>query len=268
MNFAGRGFRPFYYGNIVRGWISLIGRLILITYFHFGLFEKNYLNTAIAYVGLHAVFYVVGKLLHNAHQKRLRKIETEYTPIHTQYICDQLSRHGISDGNMQYGNATIASGTVAVTMNKGCKKLEIFQTEIPEDDLEFYNRSRNLLPDEVVLNSKIASVQFNKKFGVITDKGQEIDAFNFLSPSLQINLIKTNGLKKFSNIRIMQNFFLAKTTHTVDAPNSVINAFSKKSFLKCFEEIDKYCHDMRKMGDTVSEELQKLGDIIENDQAE
>lgn len=259
INFARRGIKPFADGTIL-GVISIIVRLVLILILLS--IKQEILFVVIAYAVIHLISFVVGKLLNKCAEDMLAKLAEEAHGIFVAYLVNRNEHYGIDGDTVFYDDGAIVdSNEIRMGMQKKCCDISIYRKDISEESSIYYHRTYNSDDSGTSLNEKIASTQLNNKFGIIAERGNELDAMIFLSPTVQLNMINTPEMLTFSQMRITDGVFTAIIGEPIPFP-APIDIYKWKPLTKHLQEIDKYCAKVRKQADTAHNNLQKISFLL------
>ena len=221
------------------------------------------------YIVLHLGIYFVGNQIFDVFTDKLRAFEGTWKDKYHRYFAEKAFDSNIKfdvDGNyveyMEEGLLIDERGMVYATLKEPITDIYLYILKNNGDFKSFSDLKFNAKEDTVVMNDKIASVDFNQKFGVITDKEYELESMKYLSPSRQLKMVKTPALEKFYNIHIGDYSFRARTDNHVEMPGG-INAYEKKNLMKYFEEAEQYCLDMKAMADKVHADYLEIAFLLE-----
>lgn len=218
----------------------------------------DFIPILIIYGAYHLIALIVGKILDKTYEKKLYELGEEYRSIQMDYFLGQQKLFGIDNGAVHYDDGvTVASGSVCMRTTRDFGTIKILQLEKMEEQNEYISQKTNPSPYQSLMHDMISSREFNTKYAVIVPKGEERECISYLSPTVQVKMIQSKELAKYSNIFIENQVLSARTGITVNSPN-VIDPFSKKRLSKYFDDIVEYCKQIRKMGDTVHADMQKL----------
>jgi hypothetical protein len=253
--YAKRGFRPFADGEL-KGIITLVGRAVLLLIL-LGI-TQNLLYMVIGYLIVHGIAFVVGSLLRKHNSVKLHLLSEDYNALWEQYLDAQTEANDMVGGIMVYdGGIVISSGAVTASMDQDRGKIDIYQLDKTDEMLTYDQRRHDHEEKGLAFSEKLASVKLRKNFGIYIEKGQEIPCTTFFSPVVQVKMTDSKQIANFSAITMDGPYFHAKTQHSVPSPGR-IDTFTTKPFAKYFEDVDRYCADMRKMGDAVYGDVQSI----------
>ena len=195
INFARRGIKMFADGP-VHGVISLAVRLFIVLILY--ALTENLLLVAIGYAAIHLISLIVGKILYKAADENLTEVANEAQRIHDDYLSNRNQRYGLNGEYIAYDDGTVVQGNrIGVKMRQECGEISLYRKDVGEEYRIYSNRKYNSDDPGVSLNEKIASLELDNKFGIIIEKGKEVEAFKFFSPSMQVKMIHTPEMLKF-----------------------------------------------------------------------
>lgn len=265
-----RGLWPFI-GDEIRWLVSLLGHLPLLFLFYAIL--QNMIAAAAVYLGIHLIAFAAGLWLHKSFEKKLTDLGTESVQLHSAYFLERCGKHGIEGsiyGSIYGGEVpfedgvVIGSGRLCAPMRKDYGAIRICRLDVCDDWDEYYTVKYDHNNPRQTMEQNIASLDFNNKFGVLTDKTNELNCMKYLSPALQLKMIKAKGIERFKKIEVNGNWFCAVTNITVETPSD-IQIFRWKPLQWHFREVDRYCSEMRSMADTVYADFRKIDVLLGSD---
>ena len=112
----------------------------------------------------------------------------------------------------------------------------------------------------MIINDKIASVEFNNKFGVVTDKKNELKCMKYLSPTVQAGMIKSNDLKEFGYIYTSEKEICLYVEYNMPVPEVDMLRFiySEKPLKKYLREAEDYCKRVEKRSNEIFSKFEKI----------
>ena len=113
------------------------------------------------------------------------------------------------------------------------------------------------------MRKNVASVEFNNKFNVFVPAQMERDCMKFLSPSRQLEMIRTSAFDRIEQIHISFGKIQGNTQDIVLRPKEQIDIHNCPSIRKVYEEIQEYCQDIRQMADDIQMEYLQIVKIVE-----
>lgn len=245
---------------------AIIVRVILIAVlFGIGL---DIIPVLIIYAALHIGIYVGGNILSTNFVGKIRVFETEWLNIYNDYFFDRaLSDNiiiGVGEPFVDYKDGVKIDdrGMVHAEVKEAMGDIYLYVLSNFGDERAFSNLKANPGDHTVVLNKNIASVEFNQKYGAVTDTQNEVQSVKYLSPSRVVKIIKTPELDNFYSIHMRGNTFRARTDNHVDRPE-VLNVYENKHLKKYFEEADKYCVDLKAMADKIYKDYMKVAYLLD-----
>ena len=136
----------------------------------------------------------------NYYTGQLRELAEEVNKTLVCYYNEKKAEGGFPDGVILFTNGIGVgrSGTrVMVELPKNYGRMKVYikdwmylRHHVKEEKImEMVGKGTG----KVLLNERIPSVEFNKAFWVVADAGTERDCLAYLSPSMQLNLIKGGG---------------------------------------------------------------------------
>lgn len=261
INFARRGIKPFADGTII-GIVSIIIRLFIILILM--AIKQEVLFVVIGYVAIHLISFAAGKLLLKPAEEKLTMVAVAAQRIASDYLNNRSERFGLVGDCVFYDDGAVVNGNqISIGMRQECGEVSIYRKDVGEEYRIYYNRAINSDDTGISLNEKFASTQLDNKFGIIVEKGKEMDGMKFFSPSMQVKMIDTPEMLNFKQMTISENVFTAIIGETVPFPPA-IDIFSWKPLSRHMKEIEKYCASVRKQADQAHETMMKIDFIRGN----
>lgn len=230
--------------------IIIHGILLLLMKSWFKLWSK----ALIAYVALHVVTWIVCGILEKKNRAVLQDLQQQYTKLQEQYFSQQCAQNGICNGCITFEDGlVVASGRILAEMNADVGFFRVYQLENVDDEIAWDNYKRALPKGEKTFLEYIPSLEFRKKFGIQTSRmggDENMRYMKYFNPSVQLQMLKTKELRTFQNIEASQGTLKADTKETVASPE-VVDVYDGKKLSGYFLEVDRYCKEMRDMGQRV-----------------
>lgn len=245
-----------YDGEVIRPF-NLISRIILIIILiDFGL---DFWGVLIAYAAIHIITYVVGKMVRNAYNEKIKNLEQEWQDKLSAFFRERLLERGLNASGKDFEDGVSVSHTGFVSArleeHQLCK-MNIYNLDNFEDSEKFKECKRAKDMSYLILNDSIASVDFNKKWGVVSYEFEKLEAMKYLTPTKQLKLLKTPA-EKFYNIKIDGSLFFANVKRSLKYPEGV-NMYQKKKLIQYFETVEKYCIDLEQMTNEIHAEFEEM----------
>lgn len=260
---AVRGFwAPFELHNFFLILINIILRFIIITILF--CICQDFLTCLLVYAIPH-ILVLIGSFVGECITcRQLIKLEKEINEKYDMYAEKQYAQYCITNRNSVVfdNNVLVENGLIQFPMAGDFGNIKIFRL-LDEDNKSSYNSIKTEISggysNLTLIDKHIPSIQFKKNFGVVTDKDNTIRALNYLSPTVQMNMI--NHIKELENytiIRTENGIMKLGTNRYVNPPGSfdVLDKYS--SVIGYFDEIDRHCQELLNMGYTALRELQNL----------
>lgn len=239
--------------------------IILVSLFGMGL---DIIAILIIYAVLHIGVYVGGNVISTTFTGKIRVFEAEWIEIYNNYFFDKaFADHiiiSVGEPFVDYGDGVKIDdrGMVHADLKESMADIYLYVLSDLGDARAFSNLQANPGAHTVILNKNIASVEFNQKYGAVTDTANEVQSVKYLSPSRVVKMLKTPELENFYDIHMRDKTFRARTNNHVDRPEG-LNVYESKHLKKYFEEADKYCADLKAMADKVHKDYLKIAYLLE-----
>ena len=212
----------------------------------------------------HIVVIIATAIAENNALKKLQALEIEINEKYEMYAEKQYSQYCITNkDSVVFDNGLqVTNGLIRFPLSRDFGSITIFQLSDQADKNNF-----NYIKDEIsdgdsdfaLISKHIPSIQFTKNFGVITDKDNVIQALNYLSPTVQINMINhINELKNYTRIHAVNGLMDLGTNRYVEPPEKFYILDKYSSVIRYFDEIDRYCQELLGMAYKAFNELQQL----------
>ncbi len=230
------------------------------------LFTMNFKVPLAIYAGIHIALGVSGAVMEKIGLQNLLSLNEEVECCHKKYAQEKFAEYGITKGTVYFDNGVaVSSGYVKVELGRDCGCLNIYQRDKRNENTLYKDAKLNLDKDTMDLSSFIASVEFNNKYGVLINKNTRVKCVSFLSPSIQMEMIrKSDAVSVFDNIKIRDSILSAETGYKVETIPT-ISIFSMEPLLSYyFSEVDRYCQDLLYVGNKVLEDVSHINFVREN----
>lgn len=258
----------------------------------FGLVVVSYLLTfkiwaaILVFIVINIILTSVGKKMYKQNGAKLEELAPICRHSLEEYSAKRYEEYGICDARTitdivyklnldsyydlvdpdiselpRYGAVCFDDGVIIrnhyldATMRKTFGNINFYQLENENERTLFEEQKRELAS---CINDKISSLDFNKKFGIVfRDSSSELLCMKYLSPSMQLNMIRADKIRNFSSIHIEGKYLSMLTGKTVDLPTDFY-IYDKKPLMEYYNEVDTYCKKMRKMADEVYADFQGI----------
>lgn len=225
---------------------------------------QDFVISLIVYAIPHIALIIAGTIVESNAFKKLKSLEAAVEEKYNMYAERQYEQYCITDRNsVVFDNGLqVENGQISFPLCRDFGNIKIYQLA-KQEDKETYKQIKDEVSygntDIILFNKHIASVQFTKNFGVITNKDNVMQTLGYLSPTVQINMINhINELKNYTRIHAYNGIMNLGTNRYVNPPErfNVLDKYS--SVIRYFDEIDRHCQDLLRMGFTALNELQQL----------
>lgn len=243
-------------------------------------FRMNWLVAIVLYAVLLLCIHITGRIKFNVNKKRLQKLNEECRVLNSQYLEQKCRECGIKNYKSLFKpiyenpldeneKAKYYDGTViryesgveitngnfyAPVKHKG-ERIDVYCLNNAEMKEKYNDVLFKLDSDKVSINKSVSAVQFNQKFGVMVPKSQEKMGVKFFSPNIQLNMYRSPMFDGVKKIEINNGRLSAVMLKKFQLPTRV-DAFEIKSFVDCFNEIDRYCKERKEQADYINQEIQ------------
>ena len=263
--FARRGFKPFGDGAF-KGFVALSGRVLLLLVLY-ACTHKLLLAAAI-YCVLHLFVLLIGNRIRKKNEQKLWEIDERSGVLFAFYKAYRYGKYDIQSGMLYFDHNSVwisDSGSVCARMRQDVSHIDIYQLGKVDEQKEYYQRIYDHTAQNTVnFSEKIASLAFNEKFGIISQKGWERDCMKLFSPHTQLTLLKSPVIANFSQLSIANGKLSGKTKYSVAQPSPIF-VFTKKPLIRYFQGVDEYCTAFKEMGDKVYKELKQIDVLLGSD---
>lgn len=226
----------------------------------------NLIVPLIIYAVIHIALGITGYVMERIGEKNLLLLEKEVKCCHNSYAEEKFAEFGISRGTICFDNGVaVSSGYVEVDLGRDCGCLNIYQLNKKDEKTTFKEVKSNHVEDNSEFNSMIASVDFNNKYGVMIHTDTKLKCMSFLSPSVQVGMIrKADEISAFDSLKIRGSVLSADTGYKV-APISSVSIFSLYPLIgHYFDEVDTYCQSLSDISYKVLENVSQINFVREN----
>lgn len=227
------------------------------------------------FVRLHLIFnlglYAIGKFyLCRVWGAKLNKMEKECQKRLDEFTSRQYEENKIvKDPNyggedyVVYGDDTVIKSTsILSSIEVSCDPVSIYSLTDAREEAQYCSDRENA----VDMKSKVASLEFNKNFGVLVKKNWEKEGMKFLSPSRKLNMLHSSDFAAVAKIDIANGKIKIKNKRGyLMRPNGYMYVYDKNSPLeKPFQEIFQYCSCMRKLTDEMYHSYIRIAEILQD----
>lgn len=219
-----------------------------IFYGFYALFRENWIPALIVYIILHTGLFIGGKLLEKKCMENLMEMSAYFNEKFTAYFDEACRQRNIVGDAVLIDNIRISNNRVDAYTLPTKADFNLYCLESFDGDNACFDRRLNPQPDDVDLKKHIASVEFNKKFGVITKKGMEMHCVDLLRPTVQVAMCGKFKVEHLCMVEIGGGNFYAATKDSVKPVKTHIDIYGDDALLWYFDDADIYCEKMEKMG--------------------
>lgn len=212
------------------------------------------------YILVHMSAYFTGVILEKVYFNKLSKLDCEISDLKKEYQQLQYKRYGMTeDGLVVFDNGiVVGNGVAGVKLGRDYGDMKIFHIEDSKDfDMYLDETSEKNMVD---LNKSISSVQFKETFGVVAHKDKLVPALAYLSPSMQVTLMKNEKL-----LKIHAPYHINGDVIEFDTDSTVLGTLIYLSLLNMdtnlyavLDDIDRYCCELIEMSTRVEEKYRDM----------
>lgn len=256
--------------------------LVIVSY----LLTRKIWAAILVFIGINVILTLIGKKMYKKYGAKLEELARICRHSLEEYSDKQYKEYGICDAREiadiayklsldsyydlidpdiselpRYGAVCFDDGVIIrnhyldATMRKTFGNINFYQLENENERTLFEEQKRELVS---CINDKISSLDFNKKFGIVfRDSSSELLCMKYLSPSMQLNMIRADKIRNFSSIHIDGKYLSMLTGKVVKLPTDFY-IYDKKPLREYYSEVDTYCKEMRKMADEVYADFQDI----------
>ncbi len=263
--------------------VIVITRLIINIGMYFGLFStlcplvEDYgqsalwalLYTLILYVIFFLTIYIVARRITDKYWDKLLKLENMFHETMNRSALSLIVERNII-GNIDTENCAIQleNGMYYSTNGLIRKKIsvtstapyEIYRITNTEDSSKYssrkYSSSEN--PPLTTMEKNIASVDFNRKFGIVCRDADKVAVMKHFTSIFQLQLINSVTLGKCFNITIEDGVFNSSSEYIVKRYEGRTAIFINKPISKYFEDIEKYYDTVCSNANAINKDLEKI----------
>ena len=239
-------------------------------------FTAALITSAILYFIPFTVFHIVSKIKVKNYWGKLSGLKENVKSLQGEYFDKRCKESNIFDGYIYFTNGVAVGGCgsiIEVNLERDCGNMQVFSKGpgFDNDIKEVMYKNFKELKNKTLLNDSIASLEFNEKFCIIAEKGTERNCLTYLSPAMQLNLLKQKTFYTFlkrssdhSLFTIKNNYLIAETNH-ITAPYGYIfydicGDYCSHSAVELLEAVDRYCEVFPRIAyDVIAEFEEKAG---------
>ena len=227
---------------------------------------KNIILGIILGLIIFLILMLIAKINAIRYDKKLSKIGVECYWMYKSFFTDLLCDYNIGeDGAVKKNNDMyLKHMKLFVNLKQDYGRIKIYKLEDEALKAKFLEIQKNVInnkyKDLVVINDKIASLEFNNKFGVVTDLNNELKCMKYFSPSVQAEMIKSNDLKEFGHIYTSGKEMCLYVDYNMRVPDVSMQRFiyDKKSVRQYFAEAEDYCKRVEKRSNEIFSKFEKI----------
>ena len=279
-DFASNAMNPFIDFDILFGFIVffkallILGALIAITAAFEAIpgleFPTTFIAAAVFYYSSFIALKITARIKSDIYWKKLWNLKPEVKALQDEYFERRCKESNIFDGYIYFTNGMAVGGCgsiIAVDLERDCGSMQVFSKGIGfENDIkEVMHRNFKERRDRILLNDSIASLEFNEKFCVVAEKGTERNCLAYLSPAMQLSLLRKDVIYSYlrrgtdhSLFTIKGNTFSANINHET-APSGyiayeILSDIVSHSAVEVISAVDRYCEAFPKIAfDVIAE---------------
>ena len=216
------------------------------------------------YCGIHLAIIVFGGILWQIYATKLNNLEKECQDSLNKFQQEQYKKNGIVRGEKEdevryEGNLVVKNGFFEGDIQSELTLIHIYCMK----NLKRSDWLDGTLNGCITMRKNVASVEFNNKFNVLVPAQMERDCMKFLSPSRQLEMIRTSAFDRIEQVHISVGKIQGNTQDIVLRPKEQIDIHNCSSIRKVYEEIQEYCQDIRQMADNIQMEYLQIVKIVE-----
>lgn len=217
-------------------------------YFFYALFREHWIPALLVYIIIHTGLFIGGKMLEKKCQETLSQMSVYFNEKFTNYFDEACRQRNIVGDAILMDNIRISNNRVDAYILPTKADINLYCLESVDGDVGCFDRRLNPQPDDVDMKKHIASVEFNKKYGVFTKKGMEMHCVDLLRPTVQVAMCGKFKFEHLGMVEIGYDHFFAATKDSVKPIKTHIDIYGEDSLLWYFDDADLYCENMEKMG--------------------
>ena len=243
-------------------WYFLIVLLIrAFIYFTIYFTLWNFIWAGVIYAVIHGAAFTIGTVLSNRGYKQGMLYDREVTDAWKRYMRQKYKENFIDEkGVIRFTNGfVVTNGAVAVPMYKDYGKFVFVLRKLETRP----GIADDLYEGKIIdLSELVSSVKFKDHFAVYVEKESKVSAMTYLSPILQLAMIKNiKFIEKFREITVEDGVFSAKIAADPipEITTEQIYHWSiDRSVRSYFDEIDTYCDGLGARAAEILEGFEKI----------
>lgn len=198
---------------------------------------------------------------------KLEKIKEECTNYFQNFLVEMYQKNGIIRNDVTKRDEVWfeEEDSLFVTSGMFCTDLVI---NIPQLYIEFTGK-KSFTDSKSGLSSvkqNIASVEFTDKFEVLVPKGMELECMKYLTPSRQIEMLRTDVWDSLKNLSFRDGMMMGYMIEDFGSYTPYINVYSRKSIMKNFEEAENYCKKVNRLANSAYKSCIQLREIMKTEE--
>ena len=227
----------------------------------------NLLIGLISYVATWLALLGICHLVEKSNEKALNAMQDECRADHLIFFGDLCRELGIEvetqrctisfDDGTVIDNQGHVTHPITPTFQRPVVSFRLYQMENWTENSAYNDLLRDMPWNKTTMKDMFASIDFNRKFGIITNTDAQLDCLRFFTPSVMVEMIKNQPLQKFKEIDVHEDLFNASTEHSFTIPE-ILDMFAWTSLVKRYEETEQFCRDFQNAAQTIHTDMESI----------
>lgn len=230
------------------------GAIFLILYM---LFQEHWFPALLVYATLHVGLFLLGKHMEEKGRDALVELSVYFNERCANYYEEECRKRNIVGDAVLIDNVMIRNGRVEAYIKPTKAVFDLYCLESVDGDVDRFDRRLNPQPGDVDMSKYISSVEFNKKYGIFVKKGMERHCVDLFRPTVQVGMCGKFKFEHLAMVQVSDGLLTAATKANVKPTTTVIDIY-EDTLLFVFDDIDRFCEQMEKMGKKYYPEVEYL----------
>lgn len=226
--------------------------------FFYRLFQDLWIPALLVYIAIHALPFFLGRSMERKNMEKMRQMGEYFNEKCAQYYADECRKRNIVGDAVLIENVMIRSESIEAYLKPTKAEFELYCLESVDGDVGRFDRRLDPQPDDVDMAKHITSVEFNKKYGIFVKKGMERSCVDLFRPTVQVAMCDKFRYEHLAMVKVGNDRLTASHKTKVKPTTTTINIYGDDALLFIFDDIDRFCEQMEKMGNKYYPEVEHL----------
>ncbi len=227
----------------------------------------NLLIGLVSYVGTWLAVLGIGKWMSRHYEAKLNEMQDACQADHLAFfnaLCQELDIQcqgdlclvSFDDGTVVDSHGKVFRPIIPA-FQRPSVSFRLYQMEDFKENTAYTELVKDMPWNKTSMKDMFASIDFNRKFGIITGADAQRDCLRYFTPSVMVEMIKNNRLQTFKEIDVKEDLFNATTDHRFETPE-ILDLFAWTSIVTRYEETEAFCRNFRTAAETVHTDMESI----------